>query len=310
MQADRSCAAVRARRASPAADGMVRAGRDELREARRFRHATRGTGNGASYAAITSSLTGCTSERRSSCPATISLPTRRMNAWKRSHSSFGARAPMPVFSTTSRATRSGFSTAKRKPIGPPQSCTTSVTSRRSSSSANRAIDCGVSFVRVPLRLGAACRSARSRSSRERCSAPAARARRSPSGRGTTTSARRGAATRGCPRPRRRSAFAARRARRSAARSRIPAAGESARQACGRRRSDPPRGRLGIVSPADDLEPLSRSLPYMKGGAMPTYSIHHFSATLKPVQRPKGARRIAMSARKASVASRRTVRRAA
>jgi hypothetical protein len=44
--------------------------------------------------------------------------------------------------------------------------------------------------------------------------------------------------------------------------------------------------------------------------MPTYTIHHFSAALKPVHRPKGARRIAMSARKASVASRRTVRRAA
>ena len=45
--------------------------------------------------------------------------------------------------------------------------------------------------------------------------------------------------------------------------------------------------------------------------MPTYSIHHFSATaLKPVHRPKSARRIAMSARKASVAARRTSRRAA
>jgi hypothetical protein len=45
--------------------------------------------------------------------------------------------------------------------------------------------------------------------------------------------------------------------------------------------------------------------------MPTYSIHHYSAlALKPVHRPKGAKRIAMSARKASVASRRTVRRAA
>ena len=45
--------------------------------------------------------------------------------------------------------------------------------------------------------------------------------------------------------------------------------------------------------------------------MPTYSIHHFSATAgKPGHRPKSARRIAMSARKASVASRRTSRRAA
>jgi hypothetical protein len=46
--------------------------------------------------------------------------------------------------------------------------------------------------------------------------------------------------------------------------------------------------------------------------MPTYSIHHYSrqAALKPVHRPTSARRIAMSARKASVASRRTARRAA
>lgn len=45
--------------------------------------------------------------------------------------------------------------------------------------------------------------------------------------------------------------------------------------------------------------------------MPTYSIHHFSATaLEPTYRPKSAKRIAMSARKASVAARRTSRRAA
>ena len=40
--------------------------------------------------------------------------------------------------------------------------------------------------------------------------------------------------------------------------------------------------------------------------MPTYTIHHFSAALKPVHRPKGARRIAMSARKASIVQRRTL----
>jgi hypothetical protein len=45
--------------------------------------------------------------------------------------------------------------------------------------------------------------------------------------------------------------------------------------------------------------------------MPTYSIHHFSALVtQPVARPKSARRIAMSARAASVASRRTLRQAA
>jgi hypothetical protein len=45
--------------------------------------------------------------------------------------------------------------------------------------------------------------------------------------------------------------------------------------------------------------------------MPTYAIHHFSAmTTKTVSRPKGARRIAMGARKASVLQRRTMRQAA
>ena len=45
--------------------------------------------------------------------------------------------------------------------------------------------------------------------------------------------------------------------------------------------------------------------------MPTYAIHHYAA-LAPnsAPRPKGARRIAMSARKASVVQRRTQRRAA
>ena len=45
--------------------------------------------------------------------------------------------------------------------------------------------------------------------------------------------------------------------------------------------------------------------------MPTYAIHHISVLAeKPVPRPKGARRIAMGARKASLAQRRTMRRAA
>jgi hypothetical protein len=45
--------------------------------------------------------------------------------------------------------------------------------------------------------------------------------------------------------------------------------------------------------------------------MPTYAIHHISVLVaQPVARPKGARRIAMRARKASVAQRRTVRQAA
>ena len=45
--------------------------------------------------------------------------------------------------------------------------------------------------------------------------------------------------------------------------------------------------------------------------MPTYSIHHFSAIASnPAPRPKSARRIAMNALAASVATRRTMRRAA
>jgi len=45
--------------------------------------------------------------------------------------------------------------------------------------------------------------------------------------------------------------------------------------------------------------------------MPTYAMHHYAALApKSVRRPKGARRIAMAARKASVAERRQSRRAA
>jgi hypothetical protein len=45
--------------------------------------------------------------------------------------------------------------------------------------------------------------------------------------------------------------------------------------------------------------------------MPTYAIHHYVALdAKLTPRPKGARRIAMSARKASIVQRRTMRRAA
>jgi hypothetical protein len=45
--------------------------------------------------------------------------------------------------------------------------------------------------------------------------------------------------------------------------------------------------------------------------MPTYAFHQISVlAAKPVPRPKGARRIAMSARKASIVQRRTLRRAA
>jgi hypothetical protein len=45
--------------------------------------------------------------------------------------------------------------------------------------------------------------------------------------------------------------------------------------------------------------------------MPTYAIHHIAAyASQQAPRPRGARRIAMRARRASVAQRRTMRRAA
>ena len=70
-----------------------------------------------------------------------SVPSRRTQSRKRSHSSEGGRPPpMPVFMITSRPIRSGRSTASRRPIGPPQSWTTTVASRRSSSSASRSIE--------------------------------------------------------------------------------------------------------------------------------------------------------------------------
>jgi len=43
--------------------------------------------------------------------------------------------------------------------------------------------------------------------------------------------------------------------------------------------------------------------------MPVYAFHHLPVGPKQAPRPKGARRIAMAARKASVADRRSMRRA-
>ena len=84
---------------------------------------------------------GCTAEICTSRPGIISVPRRRTQSRKRSHSSEGGRPPpMPVFMITSLPIRSGRSTASRRPIGPPQSWTTTVASRRSSSSASRAIE--------------------------------------------------------------------------------------------------------------------------------------------------------------------------
>ena len=100
-----------------------------------------GVGNGASYAATTSSGSSVVHVMRMSCPGWKSVPVRRTRSRKRSHVSEGGRPEkMPVFSTTSREIRSGRSTARRMPSGPPQSCITTVTSRRSSSSTKRSSD--------------------------------------------------------------------------------------------------------------------------------------------------------------------------
>ena len=64
-------------------------------------------------------------------PPEITKPTGRSGL--RSAKSRQAMKPLltrpvkrPVLRITSRATRSAFSTAQRRPIGPPQSCTTTV----------------------------------------------------------------------------------------------------------------------------------------------------------------------------------------
>src|SRR3954447_20901523 len=88
-------------------------------------------GNGASYAATTSSgsedvvapfttiPTGRSGFLRAkSCQAMKPFDTRPVNS--------------PVFRITSAATESAWSTAQRSPIGPPQSCTTTTASDKSS----------------------------------------------------------------------------------------------------------------------------------------------------------------------------------
>ena len=100
-----------------------------------------GTGNGASYAAITSSVVGWTSERRTSCPATISsvdatherleaqpLLARRPRADAGVHDD-EARDALGVLDGEAKADRAAPVLARR-----------AVMSRRSSSAASRAID--------------------------------------------------------------------------------------------------------------------------------------------------------------------------
>ena len=69
------------------------------------------------------------------------------------NASFTWPANRPVFMITSRATRSAFSTAQRRPIGPPQSCTTTVASRRSSCVEQPRHELDVAVVRVPVAVG-------------------------------------------------------------------------------------------------------------------------------------------------------------
>ena len=247
--------------AAPRAPRASSAQSDDLRSSRRApgtarcRRATPRVGNGASYAAITSSVVGWTSERRTSCPATMSRSTRRMNAWKRSHSSFGARAPMPVFMTTRRATRSGFSTANRKPIGPPQSCTTTVTSRRSSSAAEPRDRIGVAVVGVPLALRRLVGAAEAEVVRcdASCSLRQLRDHRAVEERPRGLAVQQQHRLRRRPRPG--SACAARPARRSSAGTGSRAGLRSGRRRCGRRPVPNP--------PADDCE--SSAWPTMRRG---------------------------------------------
>ena len=218
---------------------------------------------------------------------------------------------MPVFSTTSRATRSGCSTHRWKPIGPPQSCTTTVRSRRSSSVHEPLDRAGVCLVRVPIRISRLVRAAEAEVVR----------------RNATRSA--GELADHFPveeRPRR---LAVEKQHRVAGAD-VDVVHPQAVLVEVARLEVPPRqvhelrirraiGVDRILLPDDDRSlarpmierPRAPSLPHMRGGAMPTYAIHQISVlAAKPVPRPKGARRIAMSARKASIVQRRTQRRAA
>src|SRR5829696_9620448 len=94
-------------------------------------------GNGASYAATTSS-----GNSEAVAPFTTN-PIGRSGFFRAN--SRQARKPFdtrpvnnPVFMITSAATRSTLSTAQRRPIAPPQSCTTTTASDRSSGSSSDA----------------------------------------------------------------------------------------------------------------------------------------------------------------------------
>ena len=129
----------------------------------------------------------------------------------------------------------------RRPIGPPQSWTTTVASRRSRSSSSVARRARRGGRRCTSRGRSACRSGRSRRSRARCSGSRRRAPAgSPCATGTTRSARRGRRRPARPRPRRGGRAAARRPRGSAARTGSP--GRPSKRSSGVRKTSPTRPR--------------------------------------------------------------------
>ena len=98
---------------------VVDLGRARARGTRARRPSTRASGTGRCTPRPRRLSSSPTHEMRMSWPGTSSAPTRRTNSRKRSHSADGARpAPIPVFRITRRATRSGRSTASRKPDRP------------------------------------------------------------------------------------------------------------------------------------------------------------------------------------------------
>ena len=93
------------------------------------------SGKGASYAARSASVSPRTQPAETSLPMsrTSAVSTARRNCHQISGMS---KSPVgrPVLAATTRANRSGCSATSRSPISPPQSCPTSVTSWRSSTS--------------------------------------------------------------------------------------------------------------------------------------------------------------------------------
>ena len=192
----------------------------------------------------------------SSWPGTRSVPTRRTNSRKRSHSSDGARpAPMPVFRITSRATRSGSFDREPQPDRPAPVLDDDRRLAQVELVGETLDRLVVEVVRVVLDPGRLVGAAEAEIvGRDR----ARDTRRSPgssSGTGTPTSARHGAGEPDRRSPRRRSASAARPARRNARRTNSREDARSVRRVCDMRPSLQPmtglrsRARRSIRSAA-------------------------------------------------------------